>query len=214
MRVVNLDAELLDVTEQPQKLIELAGRTCYKSETKITPESSSKFCSMIIKRGHESVLEHAKATVRVICDRGTSHQFVRHRLNSFSQESTRYVDYESKNIAFIKPLKIREDTDEFYTWEAAMRISESYYNDMRESNTLPEVSRSVLPQSLKTELVTTANFRQWRTLLKLRLDKHAQIEFQFLACKIYEMLYNVSSEVFKDLYVLYREAKERTEKWS
>ncbi len=160
-------------------LIEEAGRTCYKSEDKITPESAKTFIKMILGRHHESVIEHGSMTVRFIVDRGVSHELVRHRLASFSQESTRYCNYSKdkfdNQITFIIPnwipdVKAGEYNCEptMLTWLLAMEAAEKSYNELTAAGWKPEQARSVLPNSLKTEIVVTANFREWRTIFKQR----------------------------------------------
>lgn len=168
------------------KQIEKAGRTCYKSETKITDDSATDFAKMIIKRGHESVLEHCGFSVRFICDRGVSHELVRHRLCSFSQESTRYVGY-GDAIEFIIPPWVNFDPVEFdiedseficklwdnksqndIWWMGSMMESASKYSSLLAAGWRPEQARSVLPNSLKTEVVMTGNCRQWRLVFSLR----------------------------------------------
>jgi thymidylate synthase (FAD) len=171
------------------KHIEKAGRTCYKSEDKITEDSAVKFVEMLIKRGHESVLEHCGFSVRFICDRGVSHELVRHRLCSFSQESTRYVGY-GDAIEFIIPswsviepyerefididqglinLKSFDNmTDSEYEWQHQCASSAFSYQKLLKQGWRPEQARSVLPNSLKTEIVITGNLRQWRLVFSQR----------------------------------------------
>lgn len=161
-------------------LIERAGRTCYKSESKITEESVAPFIKGILKRGHESVLEHSMLSVRFIVDRGVTHELVRHRLMAFSQESTRYCDY-SSSVTFIIPpwLNIKEGIIEYlsqlncykdpeHLWLSAMNDAETSYMDLLDIGWTPQQARSVLPNSLKTEIVATGNFREWRHIFKLR----------------------------------------------
>jgi len=154
------------------QLIERAGRTCYKSEDKITPESAAAFVKSIVKRGHEAMLEHATMTVKFIVDRGVSHELVRHRLASFAQESTRYCNYSGAKfdgeITFIKPFFFEEGTEEFEVWKNACQTAEDAYLAMLQMNRTPQEARSVLPNSLKTEVIMTANMREWRHFLKLR----------------------------------------------
>ncbi len=153
-------------------MIEKAGRTCYKSEHRITPESSEKFVRHIVKAGHEAMLEHASLTVRFIVDRGVSHELVRHRMASFAQESTRYCNYSTdkfgKEITFIKPFFLKEGTEPYTAWENACVEAEACYMIMLTEGCTPEQARCVLPISLKTEVVMTANMREWRHFLKLR----------------------------------------------
>ena len=149
--------------------IERAGRTAYKSEDRITPGSSSKLIASIIGRGHESVLEHYGFSVRFICDRGVSHEIVRHRLCAFTQESTRYCNYSKLGVTFVRPVFWRPNTSPLYRkWLAAMGNAEEAYNFLMERGATPQEARSVLPNSLKTEIVVTANVREWRHILKLR----------------------------------------------
>ena len=165
----------LDNGQELIKRIEAAGRTCYKSESRITEDSAEKFVRSIIKRGHESVLEHEKVTVRIVCDRGISHEIVRHRLASYSQESTRYVNYGGDDIEFIEPLFYDDETraGERAVWVAAMAIAEYNYKCLLLRGSKPGEARTVLPNSLKTEIVMTANIREWRHFFKLRTSKAA-----------------------------------------
>lgn len=160
--------------ETVYQAIERAGRTAYKSEDKISPGSAKKFIANIIKRGHESVLEHYNVSVRVICDRGVSHEIVRHRLMGITQESTRYCNYGQEGITVIAP-----DLSSAHgiIWLEAMKACEAAYLALIRSGTTPQIARSVLPNSLKTELVLTANIREWRHILKLRTaaDAHPQM---------------------------------------
>ena len=133
---------------------------------------------MILKRGHESVLEHASATARFICDRGVTHEIVRHRIASYSQESTRYCDYEGGHVAFVIPPWVDVEPGECdfseirdiagMEWFNHMLDAEQAYKTLREGGWRPEQARSVLPNSLKTEIVMTANLREWRHFFKLR----------------------------------------------
>lgn len=193
------------------KSIESAGRTCYKSETKITLESSEKFMSMILKRGHESVIEHEIISVRIVCDRGVSHEIVRHRLASYSQESTRYCDYAGGHITFIIPpwvAKIHAMTGEHNVcptafldsgtndWLLAMWQSENTYKMLREYGWKPEQARSVLPNSLKTEIVCTMNLREWRHFFKMRADPAAHPQMREIAVPMLEEFRRLVPVVF------------------
>ena len=159
------------------KRIEKAGRTCYKSEDRITAESAENFVRMLIERGHESVLEHESITVRFICDRGVSHEIVRHRIASFSQESTRYCNYSNdrfgSGLTVIKPCFLEDGTGAYVSWLTAMRLANVAYSDMLAEGCTPQEARSVLPSSTKTEVVMTANLREWRHFLKLRTSTAA-----------------------------------------
>jgi thymidylate synthase (FAD) len=167
----------------PLVVIEAAGRTCYKSEDRITDDSARKFVSMVLKRGHESVIEHVSASVRFITNRGVTHEMVRHRLCAFSQESTRYVNYGGSAIQFVKPVWFDGAT---YVardiWESAMTEAEEAYDGLLKCGWRPEQAREVLPNSLKTEIVVTANLREWRHIFKLRCSPAAHPQMRALMC--------------------------------
>ena len=159
------------------KLIELAGRTCYKSHDLITPDSAKNFVSKIAQRGHESVIEHYNITVRFFCNRGFTHELVRHRLAAYSQESTRYCNYNKdkfgNEITVIKPFEVEEGTKEYELWLEAMKNAEKSYMAMIENGSKPENARGVLPIDIKTEIVITANIREWKHIFGLRTSKAA-----------------------------------------
>ena len=167
------------------KKIERAGRICYKSEDKISDGSAEKFVGNIIKNGHESVLEHEKISVKVICDRGVSHEIVRHRIASYSQESTRYCNYNKNQfgneITVIKPLYWEKDSREYLVWKESMEMSEKAYMDLIELGASPQEARSVLPNSLKTEIVITMNLREWRHFFALRTSERAHPQMREIA---------------------------------
>lgn len=157
--------------------LELAARTCYKSEDKSSPDSARKLLSRIVRLGHDSVLEHISVTVRIVCDRGVTHELVRHRLCSFSQESTRYANYAQdkfgSEITVIRPFFWAGDDERYQLWLSAMQSCEDAYLSLVQAGATAQEARSVLPNSLKTEIVTTANIREWRHIFKLRCDKAA-----------------------------------------
>jgi thymidylate synthase (FAD) len=183
--------------------LEKAGRTCYKSEDRIAPESARKFIASIIKRGHETVIEHASVTVRVICDRGVTHEIVRHRLASYSQESTRYCDYGGVDIQFIDPCfyEVPGREEEYQVWYAAMIAAEDAYKRLRALGSLPQEARSVLPNSLKTEIVMSANLREWRHFFKLRAAAGAHEQMREVAIPLLKMFKEAIPVVFDDLEV-------------
>lgn len=158
--------------EKVLKKIELVARTCYKSEGKIQEGSAEKFVRGLIHRGHEAMLEHQSVTVKFVVDRGISHEIVRHRLASFAQESTRYCNYANdefgSELVFILPWYLKYGSDGFKIWQAEMSSIESSYFELLDFGCTPEEARSVLPNSLKTEVVMTANLREWRHFFKLR----------------------------------------------
>ena len=202
MRIIDPSYEILTpITETASKLIEAAGRTCYKSEDKITPDSARAFVRKVIASGHESVIEHAGLTVRFICDRGVSHEIVRHRLASFSQESTRYCNYSSEKfgsqLTFIRPLWIdpfKAGADE--EWYLMMARSESSYFKLLNEGWTPQQARSVLPNSLKTEIVVTANVREWRHIFRVRCTEKAHPQMRQLMVPLHEELKREAPEIF------------------
>lgn len=185
------------------KRIEECGRVCYKSEDKITEGSSEKFVTNIIKRGHEAVLEHCSFTVKFICDRGVSHEIVRHRMASYCQESTRYCNYSKGNfggeITVIEPIYLEQHTDGYRIWEEACQIAERAYFNLLEWGCSPQEARAVLPNSLKTELIMTANLREWRHFLKLRCSPAAHPQMREVANLLLEELKIKIPIVFDDI---------------
>ena len=171
--------------------IEKIGRVCYKSEDRITEdgESAKKFVGMLIRNGHEAMIEHSSLSVKFTVDRGVSHELVRHRIASFAQESTRYCNYSNNKFGGectyidIAPgidldTKMRnmskEEVDAVYDeWVLAMEDAEKHYMRMLELGATPQIARSVLPNSTKTEITITANYREWRNFFKLRVPKTA-----------------------------------------
>lgn len=189
--------------EEILKSIEQAGRVCYKSEDKITDGSAEKFVAGIIKRGHESVLEHEKITVRLICDRGVSHEIVRHRIASYSQESTRYCNYSKDGfggeITVIRPCFLEEGSYAWTQWESACKYAEGRYFEMLECGCTPQEARSVLPNSLKTEVVMTANLREWRSVLNLRCSIAAHPQIREIMLPLLFWLHENIPVIFDDL---------------
>lgn len=178
MKIVEPSVEIEELNEDyVLTKLESCGRTAYKSEDKITKGSAEKFIRGIIKSGHFSVLEHVSVTVKFICDRGVTHELVRHRIASYTQESTRYCNYSKKGMTFISPLFWREGSLEWCLWYGAMHEAEIRYNKLIALGAKPQEARSVLPNSLKTEIMTTMNIREWRYVLGLRTkpDCHPQM---------------------------------------
>lgn len=213
MILIKPSAKLIALSNAPLLLIEEAGRTCYKSEDKLTPESAVPFSEMILRMGHESVLEHASASVRFICDRGVSHEIVRHRIASYSQESTRYCDYNKGHVTFVIPPWCEDIIpDEFQTfeqplalslesfaWYNAMEAAEYTYKELREKGWKPEQARSVLPNSLKTELVMTANLREWRLFFKLRTSPKAHPQMREITLPLLDEFRMYIPVLFEDI---------------
>jgi len=174
MKIIKPSTEILNLEslKHCSKYLERIGRVCYKSEDLINDESSDKFLKGIIKSGHDTVIEHVSISVKFICDRGISHELVRHRIASFSQESTRYCNYGKdkfgNEITVIKPSGIEGNTEEYNTWFFAMQDCEKAYIILIKRGIAPQIARGVLPNSLKTEIVMTANLREWRHFFKLR----------------------------------------------
>lgn len=179
MRIIKPEASILLPVDglQVLKNLEQIGRVCYKSENKITDKSYDPFISRIIHSGHESVIEHEKATVKVICDRGVSHELVRHRIASYSQESTRYCNYAQEKfgqeLTFIRPFFWHESSEQFAVWKQAMQCAENSYMELLRLGASPQEARSVLPNSLKTEIIMTMNMREWRHFFRLRMSPAA-----------------------------------------
>lgn len=189
--------------------LELYGRTAYKSEAAITVGSAEKFLRNIIKSGHESVLEHENITVRFICDRGVTHELVRHRLAAYTQESTRYVNYAKRGMQVVKPCFWDDDMQEggaptessykYRLWKAAMANAERSYNLLISRGATPQEARSVLPNSLKTEIVATMNIRQWRHVLAQRTSKAAHPQMREIMCKLLDELKQALPVLFEDI---------------
>ena len=185
--------------ERILKNLERYGRTCYKSEDRITPDSARKFVAGIIKSGHESVIEHEKVTVRVICDRGVTHEIVRHRLASYSQESTRYCNYKSRGVKVIEPFFFVNDDKKYRIWQEAMLNCEKAYNTLIELGASPQEARSVLPNSLKTEIVITYNLREWRHFFKLRASARAHPQMREIIIPLLEEFKKRIPVIFDDI---------------
>jgi len=185
------------------KRIEEYGRVCYKSENRITEDSAKRFVENLVKRGHESVLEHISVTVKFVCDRGVSHEIVRHRLASYSQESTRYCNYSKDDfgseITVIEPCFLVPGTEGYKLWEGACLVAEQMYFKMLDWGCTPEEARAVLPNSLKTELVMTANLREWRHFFKLRTSKAAHPQMRELTVPLLSEFKEKIPVVFDDI---------------
>ena len=184
--------------------LEECGRVCYKSEDSITEGSAEKFLKGIISRGHEAVLEHCSFTVKFICDRGVSHEIVRHRLAADGQESTRYCNYSkdkyNNEITVIEPCYLTQGTETYARWEKACIEAESAYFDLLNAGCSPQEARAVLPNSLKTELVMTADIREWRHFLRLRCSKAAHPQIREVATQLLEALQWDLPVLFGDIW--------------
>ncbi|KKU76984.1 MAG: Thymidylate synthase, flavin-dependent [Candidatus Giovannonibacteria bacterium GW2011_GWB1_47_6b] len=164
--------------ERILKNLERYGRTCYKSEDRITAGSARKFIAAILKSGHESVIEHEKVTVRIICDRGVTHEIVRHRVASYSQESTRYCNYRSRGIQVIEPFFFVGNEQKYQIWLNAMSACEN---------------------SLKTEIVITYNLREWRHFFRLRCSKRAHPQMREIAVPLLKEFQQQIPVIFDDI---------------
>lgn len=196
--------------EDMLRRVERIGRVCYKSEDRIEEGSAEKFIRGIIRRGHESVIEHGSITVKFICDRGVTHEIVRHRIASYSQESTRYCNYVKEKFGsqitcidlatgFRYDLSDETDRKKYEVWQRAMENAERSYFQMIELGATPQEARSVLPNSLKTELVATMNLREWRHFFRLRTDAAAHPQCREVAQMLLERFAKDYPVFFADL---------------
>ena len=206
MRIIEPSFEIMPVNgEEILKNIERAGRTCYKSEDKITADSARKFVAGIVKSGHESVIEHEKITVRIICDRGVTHEIVRHRIASYSQESTRYCNYSAdkfgNELTFIRPFYWNDEPEKMGVWMKAMARIEQVYMQLIQMGATPQEARAILPNSLKTEIVVTMNIREWRHFFKVRCSPAAHPQMREVAIPILKRFQEIIPVVFDDIKV-------------
>jgi len=224
MRVIKPYYEIMDEIDGQAilKKIERCARVSHKSEDRINETSAAPFVKKIIELGDESVLEHVSITVRFVCDRGVSHELVRHRIAAITQESTRYANYSQdkfgNEITVIQPCFLHDmtkckmgenglsptdclDCNDF-AWYYSCKYSEDRYFDMLKSGATPEEARSVLPNSLKTEVIMTANLREWRHILSLRADKRAHPQMR-------ELMIPLLNEFSEKIPVVFDDIKEK-----
>lgn len=205
MKEIRPSFEIMDDIDGAKILqkLERCGRVCYKSEDKITEGSAEKFIGMILKSGHESVLEHEKLTVKFICDRGVTHEIVRHRIASYSQESTRYCNYSKdkfgNELTFIRPCFWADDSEEYAVWKQAMEEIEKTYVKLISLGAKPEEARSILPNSLKTEIVCTMNLREWRHFFRLRTAERAHPQIREISVALLDELKRRIPVIFDDI---------------
>ena len=221
MKKLNESYEILTKISEGAKeelqMIEKIGRVCYKSEDLIMEdgESAKKFVAMLIKNGHEAMLEHSNLSVKFIVDRGISHELVRHRIASFAQESTRYCNYAKDkfgsecNFIDITPgIKLDNKMKSMETseialvleeWEKAMEDAERHYMKMLELGATPQIARSVLPNSTKTEITVSANYREWRNFFKLRIPKTAHPQMREVTIPLLKELKEKIPVIFDDI---------------
>lgn len=214
MKVVNPSVEPLFFPDRKTLygLIETAGRTCYQSE-KVEGDTTERFIQRLMKRKHWSVLEHANLSVCIICDRGVTHELVRHRIASYSQESTRYCNYAGDKFGgevkfidlatgFHYDLNNPQDLAKYGVWVGAMEDAEKYYMEMLKLGATPQEARLILPNSTKTQIVVTMNVREWRHFLEMRWvgvagTPHPQMVE--VAEKVYNLLNSHYPAIFGDI---------------
>ena len=205
MKTISPQVKILTPLSGPHilKQIEMCGRVCYKSESRITDNSAETFVRGIIRRGHEAVLEHYSITVKFICDRGVSHEIVRHRMASYCQESTRYCNYSRGDfggeITVIKPCFLEVGTPGYDMWASACSEAESSYFELLNYGCSPQEARAVLPNSLKTEVIMTANLREWRHFLKLRTSPAAHPQMREVALMLLHIFHAEVPVLFDDI---------------
>lgn len=216
MRTVEAHVEFINPPEYAVVLntIERVGRTCYKSEDKMTEDSAEGFVRRLIQRGHEAMIEHGSVTLCFINDRGISHEEVRHRIASFGQESTRYCNYSKDKFdgevtyidiergmeldATVSKLPYEVKLAIIHEWMVACLDAERHYLRMLELGATPQIARSVLNTSTKTEICITMNFREWRHFIRLRNDTAAHPQMREVAQQALDMLYEKYPVFFEE----------------
>lgn len=220
MKIVEPKYEILtDISEggiKELQQIERVARVCYKSEDKITPdgESAKKLVGFLVKQGHEAMLEHSQLSVLFTCDRAIANELVRHRIASFAQESTRYCNYSKEKfgaeIQVIMPTFIKNADEPTRTaWTESMYSVEKQYMRLLEHGFRPEQARCVLPLCLKTEIVVTANYREWRNIFKLRTPVAAHPQMRELMCPLLKEIQKKIPVVFGDIYTYWPDDEQR-----
>lgn len=210
MKIIKPYFEILHMADEDEiyRHLELAARTCYKSEDKITQGSAAQFLQRLVKSGHESVIEHVSISVRIVCDRGVTHELVRHRLCSFSQESTRYANYSKEKfgseITVIRPFFWKEASDSYSTWQTAMEACEKAYLDLIKGGAKAQEARSVLPNSLKTDIIITANIREWLHIFNLRCSKASHPQMREIMLPLLDEFHTRLPVLFEALHEKYR----------
>lgn len=223
MRVITADSNLISKIDglEMLKSIETVGRTCYKSEDRITDDSCTQFVRSLIKRGHEAMIEHVSITVKFTCDRGVSHEVVRHRIASYAQESTRYCNYSKDKFGSgVTYIDIRKGIDNdlamqkalaegtltaenvnliINEWFLACEDAEKHYLRMIELGASPNIARSVLNNSTKTEINVTMNLREWRAFFKLRVADTAHPQMREVTIPLLQELNILVPVVFEDI---------------
>lgn len=216
MRTIEAHVEFVNAPEYAVVLdtIEKVGRTCYKSENLITEDSAEGFVRRLIQRGHEAMIEHASVTLRFFNDRGISHEEVRHRIASFAQESTRYCNYSKDKFdgevtyidiergmeldSTVRELDYSTKLAIYHEWMKACLDAEDHYMKMLSLGATPQIARSVLNNSTKTEICITMNFREWRHFIRLRNDSTAHPQIREVAQQALDMLYDKYPVFFEE----------------
>ena len=215
MQIIKQNARILNISDrEPLLAIEQAARICYQSEPK--SDDSRKFIQMLLKHGHLTPFEQVSVRVEFITDRGVTHELVRHRLASFNQESTRYCNYGDKDVQFILPIEFYSDHEQFINgglptdlslsyiiWRETMENLEVQYKRMLTAGSVPQLARGVLPNSLKTSIIMTANLREWMWIFERRCAPDAHPQMRALMCGLLTEFYQRISTVFDDLYLKY-----------
>ncbi len=192
--------QLLSITPNAEELIEVAGRTCYLSHEKMDSDSKERFIVSLIRSGHTSILEHAYATFRIYnASRAMTHQLVRHRLASFSQQSQRYVS--ESDFGYVTPSSIRSNPDALRLYNEYMENSKRTYTQLRDLKINKEDARFVLPNAVTSEIVISANFREFRHIFILRCSPKAQWEIRYSCLDMLKMLKEHAPLVFKDFFI-------------
>jgi len=228
MKLVKPSTEIITPINGKEVLqtLELVARNCYKSENKITESSAEDMVAMLIRNGHEAMIEFFDITVRFVCDRGVSHEIVRHRLASYAQESTRYCNYSlskfDNNVTYVIPSwfnleegvwdanriaelagkRSAENEQELLgpiTWVISMYDAEKAYNKLIEHGWKAQQARSVLPNSLKTEIIVKMNLREWRHFFKMRTSTAAHPQMRELTIPLLKEFQQLIPIVFDDL---------------
>ncbi len=211
MKIIKPNYEILTTIDGDEilKTIEKVARTCYKSEDKIDNESSKKLVTRLINSGHEAMIEFFDITVKFVCDRGVSHEIVRHRLASYAQESTRYCNYSKdkfeNQITYIQPNfwnncpESGDDCEKHAILEQILIDIENAYNKLIDLGASPQEARYILPNGLKTEINVKMNLREWRHFFKLRCSKAAHPQMRELAIPLLEELKDLLPIIFDDI---------------
>ena len=207
MKVIQQSYEILtDLSDSTKILkdIERVGRVCYKSESNITQDSYIKFCKMLRDRGHEAMIEHSQLSVKFIVNRAIANEIVRHRLFSFAQESTRYINYSKdkfcNEIKVIEPDNLLPANSSVYQfWYNSCKNAEDAYMALLYDNVKPEIARDVLPLSTATEIVVTGNIREWRHFFRLRCDSKAHPQLVSISRKLLNDLKSKIPVLFDDI---------------